>query len=221
MARPGCGPADRGAARPLRGAARRRPGHNPRSGRQHRAVHPGGRHEGLEPDAAGAAAAAGGVRAAAGRLHRPSTDGRERRRTKRASRAGPLAATLYAGDLDGITGRSLSADCPSRVRWASSAYLFPGGGSAIGHGGDMAQDTATDFDFAAWVRESRAAQGLPETVEDMDTLNRAARLLLLRLRLSNGSARGSGRNGTSRATAGTSGQAGPRPSRLQDGSGRA
>jgi len=41
VARPGPGPADAGAAaRPVRGAARRRPGHRPRARRRHRAVRP-------------------------------------------------------------------------------------------------------------------------------------------------------------------------------------
>jgi hypothetical protein len=73
LARPGSGPADRGAAGAVRGAARRRPGHRRRGGRQRRAICPRGRHQGLEPDAAGAATMAGAVRAAARRLPRPST----------------------------------------------------------------------------------------------------------------------------------------------------
>ncbi len=35
----------------------------------------------------------------------------------------------------------------------------------------MAGDT-TDFDFDAWVRESRAAQGLPPTIEDETIITR-------------------------------------------------
>ena len=92
---------------------------------------------------------------------------------------------------------------------------------ALAGGRCAASTPAEEFDFAAWVRQSRASQGLPETVEDMDTLNRAARLLLPRLMLSNGSARGSGRSGTSPANAGKSGRAGQRPSRPRDVSGRA
>jgi hypothetical protein len=52
LARPGLGPADRGAAGAVRGAARRRPGHHPRGGRQRRALPPRRRHQALEPDAA-------------------------------------------------------------------------------------------------------------------------------------------------------------------------
>jgi hypothetical protein len=52
LARPGRGPADRGAAGAVRGAARRRPGHRPRAGRHGRAVPPRRRHPDLEPHAA-------------------------------------------------------------------------------------------------------------------------------------------------------------------------
>jgi hypothetical protein len=74
LARPGSGSADRGAAGAVRGAARRRPGHRPRAGRQARAVHPGRRYQDLEPHAAGTAAPARGVRPASRRLPRPPTD---------------------------------------------------------------------------------------------------------------------------------------------------
>jgi hypothetical protein len=73
LARPGPGPADRGAAGAVRGAARRRPGHRPRGSGQRRALRPVGRPAGLVAIAARAEVAAGGVRQAAGRLHRPST----------------------------------------------------------------------------------------------------------------------------------------------------
>jgi hypothetical protein len=72
LARPGPGPADRGTAGAMRRAARRRPGHRPRAGRQGRALPLRGRHQGLEPDAARAATTPQGIRPAAGRLHRPS-----------------------------------------------------------------------------------------------------------------------------------------------------
>jgi hypothetical protein len=52
LARPRLGPADRGAARAVRGAARRRPGHRPQAGRQRRALPPRRRHQHLEPHAA-------------------------------------------------------------------------------------------------------------------------------------------------------------------------
>jgi hypothetical protein len=52
LARPGPGPADRSAAGPVRGAARRRLGHRPRGSRQGRALPPRGRHQDLEPHAA-------------------------------------------------------------------------------------------------------------------------------------------------------------------------
>jgi hypothetical protein len=42
---------------------------------------------------------------------------------------------------------------------------------AGGHGGYVVQDT-TDFDFDAWVRESRASQGLPPTIEDETIVTR-------------------------------------------------
>jgi hypothetical protein len=74
LARPGLGPADRGAAGAVRGAARRRSRHRPRAGRQGRAVPLRRRHQDLEPDAAGTPAPARGVRPAAGRLPRPSTN---------------------------------------------------------------------------------------------------------------------------------------------------
>lgn len=35
-----------------------------------------------------------------------------------------------------------------------------------------------EFDLAAWVKASRAAQGLPEHIEDPVTLDTVARLLL-------------------------------------------
>jgi hypothetical protein len=73
-ARPRAGPADRGTAGAVRGTAWRRPGNRPRAGRQRRAVRPRGRHQDLEPDAAGAATAAQPVRATAWRLHRPALD---------------------------------------------------------------------------------------------------------------------------------------------------
>jgi len=56
------------------GAARRRPGHRPQVGCQGRALPPRRRHQDLEPDAAGAPAPARGVRPAARRLPRPSTN---------------------------------------------------------------------------------------------------------------------------------------------------
>jgi hypothetical protein len=71
LARPGPGPADRGAAGAVRGAARRRPGNDSRGGRQRRALSPRRRHQDLEPHAARAPAPARGLRAAARRL--PST----------------------------------------------------------------------------------------------------------------------------------------------------
>jgi hypothetical protein len=36
----------------------------------------------------------------------------------------------------------------------------------------MAQDTGTDYDFDAWVRASREAQGLPPTIEDETIITR-------------------------------------------------
>jgi hypothetical protein len=66
LAGPGPGPADRSAAGAMRGAARRRPGHRPRGGRQHPALHPRGRQQiwslmqpwrQLRPQAYGAGAA--------------------------------------------------------------------------------------------------------------------------------------------------------------------
>jgi hypothetical protein len=78
LARPGAGPADRGAAGAVCRAARRRPGNRPRAGRRRGTVRSRGRHQGLEPDAAGAAAPAGGVRHAAGRLPRPTTESHSR-----------------------------------------------------------------------------------------------------------------------------------------------
>jgi hypothetical protein len=74
LARPGPGPADRGAAGAVRGATRRRPRHRPRGGRQRRALPPRRRHPDLEPDAAGAPAPPRGVRPEARRLPRPSTN---------------------------------------------------------------------------------------------------------------------------------------------------
>jgi hypothetical protein len=74
LARPRTGPADRSAAGAVRGAARRRPGHRGRAGRQNRAVRPRRRHQDLEPDAAGAAAPTRGLWPAPGRLPRPPTD---------------------------------------------------------------------------------------------------------------------------------------------------
>jgi hypothetical protein len=97
VARPGLGPADRGAAGAVRTAAGRRPSHHPRAGRQGRAIHSRRRHQDLEPHAARAAAPARGIRPAAGRLHRPPTDpGRRGRanpaclkRTKKGELTGP------------------------------------------------------------------------------------------------------------------------------------
>jgi hypothetical protein len=74
LARLGLGPANRGPAGAMRAAARRRPRHRPRTGRQGRALLPRRRHQDLEPDAAGAAAAPRGVRPAPRRLPRPSTN---------------------------------------------------------------------------------------------------------------------------------------------------
>jgi hypothetical protein len=65
LARPGAGPADRGAAGAVRGAARRRPGQPQRGRGQGRALPPRRRHQDLEPHAAGTPAAATGVWAAA------------------------------------------------------------------------------------------------------------------------------------------------------------
>src|SRR5512133_3663537 len=73
LARPGPGPADRGAAGTMRRATWRRSGHRPQAGHPGRALHPRGRHEGLEPHAAGAPAPARSLRAPPGRLPRPST----------------------------------------------------------------------------------------------------------------------------------------------------
>jgi hypothetical protein len=61
---------------------------------------------------------------------------------------------------------SLSVDCRSCVRRASPALLLTGWYAAIRRGGDVTQDTTTDFDIADWLRASRAAQGLPEQIED-------------------------------------------------------
>jgi len=36
----------------------------------------------------------------------------------------------------------------------------------------MAKDIAADFNFDAWVRQSRAAQGLPEKIEDETIITR-------------------------------------------------
>jgi hypothetical protein len=36
----------------------------------------------------------------------------------------------------------------------------------------MAGDTTADFDFDAWVRASREAQGLPPTIEDQTIITR-------------------------------------------------
>jgi hypothetical protein len=69
----GPGPADRSAAAAVRGAARRRPDHHPRSGRQRRTLHLRRQHQDLEPDAAGAPAPARAVRPPARRLPRPPT----------------------------------------------------------------------------------------------------------------------------------------------------
>ena len=74
LARPGLGSADRGAAGAVRGAARRRPGHCPRTGRQGRTVPPRRRHQDLELDATGTPAPARGVPLAPGRLPRSPTD---------------------------------------------------------------------------------------------------------------------------------------------------
>jgi hypothetical protein len=74
LARPGRGPADRGTAGAMRGAAWRRPGNDSRGGRQRRALPPRGRHQDLEPHAARAPAPAGGVPSTPGRLPRPPTD---------------------------------------------------------------------------------------------------------------------------------------------------
>jgi hypothetical protein len=52
LARPGPGPADRGTARSVCRATRRRSGHRPRSGRQRRALRPCRRRQGVEPHAA-------------------------------------------------------------------------------------------------------------------------------------------------------------------------
>jgi hypothetical protein len=79
LARPGCGPADRGAAGAVRGAARRRPGHPPPAGRRGRAVPPRRRHQDLEPHAARAAVPARGVPPTLRRLPRPPTDPSHRR----------------------------------------------------------------------------------------------------------------------------------------------
>ncbi len=45
-------------------------------------------------------------------------------------------------------------------------------GSGASGGSDMARDTSTDIDFDTWVRESRAAQGLPPTIEDETIITR-------------------------------------------------
>ena len=50
--RSGLRPADRGVTRPVRGTARRRPGHHPGVGRRCRALPPCGRHHRVEPNAA-------------------------------------------------------------------------------------------------------------------------------------------------------------------------
>jgi hypothetical protein len=71
LARPGPGPADRGTAAAVRGAARPRPDHRPRAGHQRRALPAGGRHQGLEPHAAGAAAPAQRLWSGPWRLPRP------------------------------------------------------------------------------------------------------------------------------------------------------
>jgi hypothetical protein len=89
LARPGSGPADRGAAAAVRGAARRRPGHHPRGGRQGRAVCSRRRDQDLEPDAAGTPAPARSVRPAARRLPRPPTN-QVRRRIGTAGARWPL-----------------------------------------------------------------------------------------------------------------------------------
>jgi hypothetical protein len=53
--RPGLLPADRRAAGTVRRAARRRPGHHPKSSGRSRPLHPNRRDQGLEPHATGAA----------------------------------------------------------------------------------------------------------------------------------------------------------------------
>jgi hypothetical protein len=77
-ARPGAGPADRGAAGAVRRAARHRPGRRPRAGGRRRAVRPRRRHQDLESDAVEAAAPAPGVQPAAGgyldRRRTPASD---------------------------------------------------------------------------------------------------------------------------------------------------
>ena len=74
LARPGAGPADRGAAGALRGAARRRPGHHLCGGSQRPALPLRRRHQDLEPDAAGTPAPTRGLPPAARRIPRPSTN---------------------------------------------------------------------------------------------------------------------------------------------------
>jgi hypothetical protein len=74
LARPGPGPADRGAAGAVRGAARRRPGYHRCGGGQRRALPPCRWHQDLEPDAAGRPAPTSGIRPAARWLPRPSTN---------------------------------------------------------------------------------------------------------------------------------------------------
>jgi hypothetical protein len=73
LARPGLGPADRGTTAAVRGAARRQLGYHSGGGRQRRALHLRRRHQGLEPDAAGAPAPARAVPPPARRLPRPPT----------------------------------------------------------------------------------------------------------------------------------------------------
>lgn len=76
--------------------------------------------------------------------------------------------------FDGSAG-PWSVDCPAQVCRTSLTDLFPDGGIGGGRS-DMAGDTTTDFDLDAWVRESRAAQGLPPIIED-DTI--ITRVLIL------------------------------------------
>jgi hypothetical protein len=106
LARPRGGPADRGAAGAVRGAARRRPCHRSRAGRQDRAVCPRRWHQDLESHAAGAAAPTRGVRPAPGPV------------TSTADRPRPSIPSTPAGLRD-LAGQSVigARERPPLIIW--------------------------------------------------------------------------------------------------------
>jgi hypothetical protein len=103
-----------------------------------------------------------------------------------------------------------SVDCRAPVCRVSPAYLFPDGGNGAVGGSDMAGDTTTDFDFDAWVRESRAAQGLPPTIEDDTIITRVLILAGLLEHPATPPVSGPGETSGSRPA-----EAAPRPERAQ------